>query len=64
MNKYLYFAAFALLAGIFVYLLYRRGLIVSKSIRAVLFLFQPGDGLDRATVDACTGWVRHAGRFL
>ncbi len=63
MNKYLYFAAFALLAGIFVYLLYRRGLIVSKSIRAVLFLFQPGDGLDRATVDACTGWVRHAGRF-
>lgn len=45
------------------YLLYRRGIAVSKRIRAVLFLFQPGSSMDRVTVDSCTGWVRHAGRF-
>lgn len=45
------------------YLAYRRGLVVSKSIRAVLFFFQPGKNRDRAAVNACTGWVRHGARF-
>lgn len=26
-------------------------------------MFWPGKDRDRATVDSCNGWVRHAGRF-
>jgi len=26
-------------------------------------MFQPGKSADRTTLDACTGWVRHMGRF-
>ncbi len=39
------------------------GIATVKSISAVLFLFQPGKNTDRATLKACTGWVRHMGRF-
>ena len=52
-------AAFAAL----IYLLYRQGFAVTKSIAAVLFVFQPGKHGDRVSLDSCTGWVRHAGRF-
>lgn len=34
-----------------------------KCIRAILFVFLPGKNGDKATLDACTGWVRHMGRF-
>lgn len=54
---------FLLTACAAAYLLYRRGIAVSKSIQAVLFAFQPGKEADRATLDSCTGWVRHVGRF-
>ena len=46
-----------------VYLLYRQGFAVSKSISAVLFAFRPGKDADRATLDSCSGWVSHAVRF-
>ena len=36
---------------------------VVKSIRAVVFTFRPGKSADHAAVDACTGWLRHMGRF-
>lgn len=36
---------------------------MTKSIRAVLFAFQPGKNRDRAALNDCTGWVRHMGRF-
>lgn len=49
--------------GAVVYLLYRRGLAVTKSIAAVLFLFRPGRDADRAKLNSCTGWVQHMGRF-
>lgn len=49
--------------GAVVYLLYRRGLAVTKSIAAVLFVFRPGRDADRAKLNSCTGWVRHMGRF-
>lgn len=49
--------------GAVVYLLYRRGLAVTKCIAAVLFVFRPGRDADRAKLDSCTGWVRHMGRF-
>lgn len=52
----------AVLCGL-VLLLYRRGLAVSKRIRAILFVFLPGRDADRARLNACTGWVCHAGRF-
>lgn len=35
----------------------------TKCIRAVLFAFLPGKNGDKASVDSCTGWVRHMGRF-
>ena len=50
-------------AGIVLYLLYRRGLAVTKAIIAVLFVFRPGREEDRVSLNSCTGWVRHAGRF-
>lgn len=46
-----------------VYVLYRQGIAVSRSTRAVLFVFRTGKGADKATLDSCTGWVRHVGRF-
>nr|WP_325183715.1 hypothetical protein [uncultured Oscillibacter sp.] len=53
------FAALAVL----IYLLYRQGFAVTESVTAVLFVFQPGKQSDRASLDSCTGWMRHAGRF-
>lgn len=51
-----------ILGGV-LYLLYRKGLAVTKSIAAVLFAFYPGRERDRARLNSCTGWVRHVGRF-
>ena len=44
-------------------LLSRQGFAVSKSITAILFVFLPKEGHDQATLDSCSGWVRHRGRF-
>lgn len=63
MNQWLYFFTFAAIICTVVYLLYRRGIAVSKSIFAALFVFRSGRDRDRAALDACTGWVQHAGRF-
>ncbi len=63
MSQYWYVSSFAVLLCALVYLLYRRGLVTSKCIKAALFLFRPGRSADKATVDDCTGWVSHAGRF-
>lgn len=54
---------FILLFCTVMYLLYIKGLAVSKSIQAILCVFRPGKDADRATLDSCTGWVRHVGRF-
>lgn len=58
-----YFAAFMVIFCAVTYLLYRRGLAVSKCIRALVFVFRPGKDGDQATLDSCTGWVKHGGRF-
>ena len=63
MHMYLYFAAFALLLWALLYLLYRRGILSAKRVRAILFQFHTGSGGDRASLDACTGWVRHPVHF-
>ena len=49
--------------GILIYLLHRQGFALTKSIAAVLFVFQPGKRGGRASLNSCTGWVRHRGRF-
>lgn len=46
-----------------VYLLYCRGIAVAKRVTAVLFVFRTGRNGDRASLNSCTGWVRHRGRF-
>ena len=46
-----------------IYLLYSQGIAISKSIAAIIFVFRPGRNTDRVTVDSCTGWVKHVGRF-
>lgn len=50
-------------AGILTLLLYHRGLMVTKCIAAVFFLFRPGKSRDRASLDSCSGWVSHRVRF-
>ena len=52
-----------LCAGAIIYLLYCQGIAISKSIAAVLFVFRPGRNADKATLDSCSGWVKHVGRF-
>ena len=42
---------------------YFRSIAISKSIVAILFVFRPGRDADKATLDSCTGWVKHMGRF-
>lgn len=39
------------------------GIATTKSIRAVLFVFQPGKNGDKVVLDSCTGWVRHRGFY-
>lgn len=56
------FVALAVFA-VFIYLLYRQGFAVTKSIAAILFIFRPERQADRVSLDTCTGWVRHVGRF-
>ena len=35
----------------------------SRGSKAVVFVFLPGKTGDKVKLDACTGWVRHMGRF-
>lgn len=63
MNKWLLFGAFAAVLCAAMYILYRKGIAVTKNIRAVLFVFRPGRNADTVKLCACTGWARHVGRF-
>lgn len=42
---------------------YFRSIAVSKSIAAILFVFRPCRDADKVTLNSCTGWVKHMGRF-
>lgn len=46
-----------------IYLLYRSGVAVTRSIVALVFVFRTGRDGDSVTLKSCTGWVRHVGRF-
>lgn len=50
-------------AGILALFLYRRGLMTTKRIAAVFFLFRPGKNRDQVSLNSCSGWVRHRGQF-
>lgn len=63
MNKWLLFLLLTAFFCVAMCLMYREGIALSKSISAVMFLFRPGKNTDRLTLDCCTGWVRHRGRF-
>lgn len=59
----LIYLTFIPLIGVLFFLLYREGLMVTKRIAAVLFVFRSGKQGDSASLDSCSGWVRHMGRF-
>lgn len=42
---------------------YFRSVAISKSIAAVLFVFRPGKDADRVSLNSCSGWAKHMGRF-
>ena len=42
---------------------YWGAIAVTKCLAAILFAFLPGKDRDKVTLNACTGWVRHMGRF-
>lgn len=59
MKSWIFPLVFVPLAALAMYLFYRQGFVVTKSITAVFFWFQPGKDGDRAELNACSGWVRH-----
>lgn len=63
MSKWAYFAIFFAVLGVVMYLLYRQGFAVSKSICAAFFALHPRRNSDQTVLDSCSGWVRHTGRF-
>lgn len=63
MNTGFYIGIFAALFCGGMYLLYRNGMAVSKCIAAGLFVFLPGKNGYKVSLGACTGWIRHTGRF-
>ena len=63
MENWTYPLLFALIFCAGMYLLYRRGMVVTKRIAAVFFVFRPGRTGDRVTLNGCSGWVRHAVRL-
>ena len=42
---------------------YWGAIATTKCIKAIVFVFLPGKAADQVKLDACTGWVRHMGRF-
>ena len=63
MKPWLDILALGTVTGVVIYLLYCRGIAVTKSVAAVLFVFWTQKSEDRAALNSCTGWVRHMGRF-
>lgn len=63
MKTSLYFLISGVIFVFVIYILYIQGLAATKQIAAVLFVFRPGRNSGRASLNSCTGWVRHIGRF-
>ena len=63
MNQWLVPVLIAAAGCAVMYLLYSRGVVITKSICAVLFVLRSKREMDSVTLDACSGWVRHMIRF-
>ncbi len=62
MNIPLFIASFAVVFA-FIYILYCQGFAVLRRTSAIMIVFRRGKRADKATLDSCTGWVKHAVRF-
>lgn len=62
MNILLFIAIFAVVYA-FIYILYCQGFAVLRRTSAIIFVFRHGKNADKAILDSCTGWLKHAGRF-
>ncbi len=63
MKNWLCFFAFIAILLFAVYILYCHGFVECRRMRAVLFLFRARGKKDTVSLDSCTGWVQHVGRF-
>ena len=57
------FIAFSVVVFAFIYILYCQGFAVLRRTTAIMIVFRHGKNADKATLDSCTGWVKHAGKF-
>lgn len=57
------FIAFFVVVYAFIYILYCQGFAVLRRTAAIMLVFRHGKSADKATLDSCTGWIKHAGRF-
>ena len=57
------FIAFFVAVFTFIYILYCQGFAVLRRTSAIMIVFRRGKNADKATLDSCTGWVKHAGKF-
>lgn len=57
------FIAIAVLVCAIIYILYCQGFAVLRRTAAIIFVFRHGKNADTATLDSCTGWVKHVERF-
>ena len=62
MNILLFITIFVVVSAV-IYILYCQGFAVLRRTVAIIFVFRHGKNADKATLDSCTGWVKHVGRF-
>lgn len=53
----------AVLVFLAVYLLFRRGVTVTKCLAALVFVFRRAKNGDNVRVSSCTGWAKHTLRL-
>ena len=63
MGNWIYALLFLAVMGAAIYLLYRQGFVMTKSIAAILFMLCPGKNGGRANLNSCSGWARYMVRF-
>ena len=62
MNILFSFAILVVISAV-IYILYCQGFAVLRRTAAIIIVFRHGKNADKATLDACTGWIKHVGRF-
>ena len=62
LNILLSFTIFVVICVV-LYILYCQGYAVLRVTAAITIVFRHGKNADKATLDSCTGWIKHVGRF-